>query len=226
MRSACRTVLVVAVCASLGGCSLLGKLLNGGPPLPARELYRLHLVDTSSNVPVVNGGATLLTGSVAIAPYSTPGLYGERGIVFRIGTSAYGAYPSREWALPLGEMLGTLTESVFERAPISRDAAVYDPPSRNSHTYTWRATVREFEEVNIEKAVSIAVRIDARLVRSLDDSLIWSGSARVDRPIPDGTMERIIAGLSDAAIEVINKLGAEAVAELRGSASAAARSQP
>ena len=214
-----RAALALA-CLALSGCGLLN--IFNREPLPPRELYRLHMAESGVPVQAVNGGAQLLAGSVAITPYQTPGLYGERGIVFRQGTSSYSAYPSKEWAVPLGEMLGALTESVFERAPISQEQAVYDPPSRNSHSYLWRATVREFEEVNVGQNVSVAVRIDARLTRTLDDSLIWNGSARLEKPIPNPTMENIVAGLSDAAIEVINKLGVQAVAELRGSASSTA----
>lgn len=217
-------VMLVLACATLNGCGLFN--IFNRDPLPPRELYRLHLADSGVPLQPLNGGAQLLAGSVAITPYQTPGLYGEHGIVFRQGTSSYSAYPSKEWAVPLGEMLGALTESVFERAPISQEQAVYDPPSRNSHSYLWRATVREFEEVNVGQSVSIAVRIDARLVRTVDDSLIWTGSAQLEKPIPNPTMENIVKGLSDAAIEVINKLGVQAVTELRGSASSAAAAKP
>ena len=185
-------------------------------------MYRLRLVDTSS-IPVVpvNGGLRPLEGSLAIAPYETPGLYGERGLVFRIGSASYGAYPSREWAVPLSEMLGSLTESVLERSPISTEQAVYDPPSRRSHTYIWRATVREFEEVNIGSAVSVAVRLDVKLVRSADDSLVWSGSGRAERPVSQPTMDNIVGALSDSAIEVIARLSREAIQELSAGSSAA-----
>ena len=214
-------------CLSLSGCGLLNILRP--PPLPPRELYRLRLADTVSMVPTTGTGAAgLLAGSVAIAPYEAPGLYGESGIVYRVNSSSYGAYLSKEWALPLGEMLGSMTEAVFARSPISREQAVYDPPSRNSHTYVWLATVREFEEVNVEQNVSVSVRLDAKIVRAADDSLIWSGSARVDRPVaaPTDKMENVIAALSEAALQVITKLGQQATAELHATASTAATARP
>lgn len=208
------------------GCILAGASLANGcwlrGTLPARELYRLRLVDsTSIPIVVVNGRPHPVDGSLAIAPYETPGLYGERGVVFRVGTTSYGAYPSREWAVPLGEMLGSLTESVLERNPISREQAVYDPPSRRSHGYIWRGTVREFEEVNVGKAVFVAVRLDVKLVRSADDSLIWSGSERIERSVTQPTMDNIVGALSDAAIEVIARLSRTAVRELAAASSAA-----
>lgn len=219
-------VVLPLLLASTVGCTAIRNILNP-PPLPARELYRLNLTDTMSVIATGSGNATL-RGSIAIAPYEAPGLYGESGIVFRVGSSTYGAYPSREWALPLGEMLGTLTESVFKRAPISTEQAVYDPPSRNSHTFTWRGTVREFEEVNLGTAVSVTVRLDVKIVRSADDSLMWSGSARIERPVPPPTdrMENVVGTLSDAAIEVISKLGQQAAADLKGSPSTAAAPKP
>ena len=218
--------LIVACVGFTAACPLL-RIFNQ-KPLPPRELYRLKLADTTSAIQPVNGDGAPIAGSIAIAPYETPGLYGESGIVFRVGQSSYGAYPSREWALPLGEMLGTMTESVFLRAPISTEQAVYDPPSRNSHRYTWHGTVREFEEVNVGQVVSVAVRIDVKFVRSADDSLLWSGSARADRPVslPSDRMENVVNALSDAAIEVINRLGQQAAAELKGSAPSAAAPRP
>lgn len=225
MRAAHRLAFVVAACALTTGCSLMGALFPRDP-LPAREMYRLRLAD-SSRIPVVavNGGTLPIDGSLAIAPYETPGLYGERGIVFRIGQTSYGAYPSREWAVPLAEMLGSLTESVLERNPISREQAVYDPPSRRSHTYIWRGTVREFEEVDIGSTVNVAVRLDVKLVRSADDSLIWSGSERIERSVSQPTMDNIVGAMSDAAIAVIAKLSRTAIHEL-AAGSSAARARP
>lgn len=222
MSAPFRAALVLATCAFVSGCGLLFNR----DPLPAREMFRLRLVDSSA-IPVVavNGGAYPIDGSLAIAPYETPGLYGERGIVFRVGQTSYGAYPSREWAVPLAEMLGSLTESVLERNPISREQAVYDPPSRRSHTYIWRGTVREFEEVDIGTTVSVAVRLDVKLVRSADDSLIWSGSERIERSVSQPTMDNIVGAMSDAAIDVIAKLSRTAVHEL-SAASSAARARP
>ena len=221
MRGDHRAALVGVACTLMTGCSLLGAIFRHDP-LPPREMYRLRLVDSSSiPVVVVDGGSYPVDGSLAIAPYETPGLYGERGIVFRIGQTSYGAYPSREWAVPLAEMLGSLTESVLARNPISREQAVYDPPSRRSHTYIWRGTVREFEEVDAGSSVSVAVRLDVKLVRSADDSLIWSGSERIERAVAQPTMDNIVSTLSDAAIEVITRLSRTAVRDLSAASSAA-----
>lgn len=222
MRAVHRVAALVAVFLLTTGCGLLFNRV----PLPPREMFRLRLADSSS-IPVVavNGGTFPIDASLAIAPYETPGLYGERGIVFRVGQTSYGAYPSREWAVPLAEMLGSLTESVLERNPISREQAVYDPPSRRSHTYIWRGTVREFEEVDLGSAVSVAVRLDVKLVRSQDDSLIWSGSERIERSVSQPTMDNIVGALSDAAIEVITRLSRTAVHDL-SAASSAARPRP
>jgi ABC-type uncharacterized transport system auxiliary subunit len=222
-----KLVVVAVGCVALSGCGLLNILRP--PPLPPRELYRLRLSDTVSAVPVTGTAAAgLLPGSLAITRYETPGLYGESGIVYRVNSSAYGAYPSKEWALPLSEMLGSMTEAVFARRPISRDQAVYDPPSRNSHTYVWIATVREFEEVNVDQQVSVSVRLDAKIVRAADDSLIWSGNARVDAPVaaPTDRMENVVAALSDAALAVISKLGQQVTAEVHASSSTAATARP
>ena len=70
--------------------------------VPPIEMYRLlpTAAETSAVTipPLVDD---LPEGSLAIARYITPGLYGQRGIVYRVGEAGYATYPSREWAIPL-----------------------------------------------------------------------------------------------------------------------------
>lgn len=168
------------------------------------ERYRLlpTAAETASVAPAV-AISDLPDGSVAISRYVTPGLYGERGIVYRVGEAGYATYLSREWAIPLGEMLGRRTADLMQEKPLLRGGALFDPPTRRSFTHRWRGTVREFEEVNRGNAVFVAVSLEASLIRVDDDSILWSGAARVERPVPEGTIEGIVAGLSAATDEVV-----------------------
>ena len=214
-----RTLVVLAAAASLG-CFPRGTL-------PAREMYRLRLPsEQGSALPAGGPAVSPLDGSLAITPYETPGLYDERGIVFRIGENEYGAYPSREWAVPLGEMLGMMTEDVLSRVPLTVEPARYDPPSRRSKSFLWRGAVREFEEVNRDGRVFVAVHLDASLTRSLDDSVVWSGSARREREVPRPTMDDIVRSLSELAAEVIAELSRAAAVAVKGSSASTARSVP
>ena len=208
--------LTVALLGSASGC-IHGKL----PPI---EYYRLRLPEPVSPPPApADGGITgLPAGAIAILPYAAPGIYGDGGIVFRVDESAYGAYPNREWAVPVSTMLGMLTEDVFQARPLTRDPTVYDPPSPRSYTYIWRGLVRELEEVDRGKQVFAAVRLDARLVRARDDSVIWSGSARLERPVPQGTMPAIVETLSVLASQVITQLQDSARVALAAPAGSAA----
>jgi ABC-type uncharacterized transport system auxiliary subunit len=206
VRRAALVCALFGVAAITSGCWFTGRV-------PARELYRLSLPDTAASQAGLSSSAPL-TGTLAIANYATPGIYGEPGIVFRIEESEYGAYPSREWALPLGEQLGVITERVLTRSPLSTEPAVYDPPSKRSQTYLWRGTVREFDEVDRGKLVLAAVRLDVRLVRADDDSIVWSGSASAERPVQDPNMSGIVQTLSALAEEVIADLANRARREL------------
>ena len=206
-----RACLALALLGATTGCGLLGF----GGKLPPRELYRLASPDSlpgrgTTTEAAPGGGASArpaLDGSLAILTYETPGLYGESGIVFRIGDVSYGAYPSREWALPLGEMLGQLTARLAEGAGLTRDTPLYAPPSPRSRGYLWRARVREFEEVNRGGRLLVAVRIDAAIVRTRDDSVVWSGSAARERPVVGGMdMPAIVRSLSAAGSDVITEL--------------------
>jgi ABC-type uncharacterized transport system auxiliary subunit len=192
--------------------------------LPPLELYRLAIPDTSLlQTQVEMPSAPRFEGSIAIAPYEAPGVYGNRNLVFRIGDTQYGTYPSREWALPVPVMLGMLSEEILHRTPLSTGGAIYAPPSYRSHDLVWRGVVRELEEVDRGRQVFASVRLEVRLVRATDDSLLWTGSARRERSVPHPTMNEIVSTLSSLSAEVIQSLADQAHAALTRSAASAAR---
>ena len=194
--------------------------------LPPQEFYRLHLPEPTDSIAAATLDATapaLSPGGIAIVPYIAPGLYGNRSIVFRVDESSYGSYPNREWALPVPTMLGMLTEDIFRARPLTRDAAVFDPPSPHAYAYVWRGLVRELEEVDRGKQVFAVVRLDARLLRAKDDSVLWAGSARLERLVPEGTMPAIVAMLSTLSAEVITQLQESARLSVFGPAASAVR---
>jgi len=201
-----------------GGCMLLGVSCFPHGPIPARELYRLSLPEpaASDSAPLTatDGSTAPLTGTLAIAEYATPGIYGDPSIVYRLNETEYGSYPDREWAVPLGEQLGVLTERVLARVPVTDAPAVFDPPSRRAQTYIWRATVREFDEVDVGSEVHAAVQVDLRIVRAQDDSILWSGSSRLERVADSPRMSGIVQTLSTLADEVITDLATRARREL------------
>ena len=209
MRAAAASLCVVLVAA---GC------FNGR--LPARELYRLSVPPAATGT--TPGGP--LAGGIEVARYITPGLYGDGNIVFRTNEHEYAVYPSREWGIPLGEMLGLIAQSALERAPLTSESAIYDPPPTHDLPYLWRGVVREFEEINRGKEVFVGVRLDAQLIRRTDHVLLWRGSQRIERPVPKPTMAAIVAELSALATEATDALVAEARASV--GAGAAVSSQP
>ena len=205
-RSLAALLIIAAV-----GCFHIGRL-------PARELYRLALPDPlaadSATITATDGSPPPLAGTLGISQYVTPGVYGDPQIVFRINDNEYGSYPSREWAVPLGDQLGVVTERVLTRIALTPERAVFDPPSRRAQTYIWRGTVREFEEVDRGSEVRAAVRIDLRIVRAEDDSILWSGTSRLERAVPTPNMSGIVQTLSALADEVVTDLATRARREL------------
>jgi hypothetical protein len=83
--------------------------------------------------------------------------------------------------------------------------------------------IRELEEVDRGRDVFAAVRLEARLVRTRDDSVLWSGSARLERAVPEGTMSAIVAMLSRLAAEAVAQLADEARVALASPAASAVR---
>jgi ABC-type uncharacterized transport system auxiliary subunit len=194
--------------------------------LPPQEFYRLHLPEPTDSIAAAEHDAMaprLAPGAIAIVPYVAPGLYGDGNIVFRVDETSYGSYPNREWALPVPTMLGMLTEDIFRARPLTRDAAVFDPPSPHAYAYVWRGLVRELEEVDRGQQVFAVVRFDARLLRAKDDSVLWAGSARLERLVPEATMPAIVAMLSQLSAEVITQLQESARASVFLPAASAAR---
>jgi ABC-type uncharacterized transport system auxiliary subunit len=208
----------MAVCLiSLGavGC-FRGKL-------PPREFYRLASPDSVLKVPRPLATAPL-TGAIAIARFETPGIYGSGSIVYRVGTSEYGTYPSREWAIPLGEMLASLSENILERRALTSGRVSFDPGNARRDPYEWRGAVREFDEVDASSGVSASVAISAQLVRVADDSVLWSGSAHEVESIGQTrSMDAVIVGLSTAAARALSRLADDAGATLRRLAAAGAQ---
>ena len=190
---------LLLLAGAAGGCF--------GNKLPPLEQYRLAPSPDSTALGNPPNGP--LPGSIAIAKFLTPGIYGGDQIVYRVGETGYGTYPSREWALPLGEMLGLLAEETLRHDPIGTEA-VYGPASRQQFEYEWRGTVKEFEEVNRDNRVYASVKLEARLLRTADDSIIWRGERGVERPVPDPTMSNIVDEISSAARQVMKELALDA----------------
>jgi ABC-type uncharacterized transport system auxiliary subunit len=209
-----------------GGASVLVALCVTGcirGKLPPREFYRLTFADSAVSTARSNL-APPLSASIAIVPYETPGIYGSGSVVYRVGAASYGAYPSREWAIPLGEMLGTMTETVMRRGTLTSGRALFDPALPRREQYEWRGTVREFDEVDAPNAVSAAVVLSAQLVRVADDSVVWAGAVRETEPVRETRkIESVIAALSLAASRAIARLTDDAASTLRSVAAARAQ---
>ena len=191
--------------------------------LPPREFYRLSVPESLVSVGRAMG-APPLTGAIGIARYDTPGIYATGSLVYRTGLTSYGVYPSREWAIPLGEMLGSITEGIVRERGLTSGRVAFEPSSARREQYEWRGTVREFDEVDAPSSVTASVWLVAELVRVADDSIVWSGSARETEPIAQTrSIDAVVAGLSTAAGRAVVRLSDEAGSALRRLAAAGAQ---
>ena len=190
--------------------------------LPAREFHRLAPVDSlATRAGFV--GAPPLTGSIAIVAYDTPGIYGDAPLVYRSGASGYGTYPTREWAIPLGEMLAARTETIAAARALTSGRVAYARTGSRLEQYEWRGSVREFDEVDSAKSVAVSVSLGARLVRVADDSVIWAGSVHEVEPVAESReIESVVAALSTAASRALARLVDDAASTLRRLAAAGA----
>jgi ABC-type uncharacterized transport system auxiliary subunit len=206
--------------APLVALALLGCI---GAPEPL-ERYRLAPAPApEAEQRTASPDSTLPT--IGVEPYSTAGIYADPQIVFRLGETTYGSYPNREWALPLGTMLADATLEIMRSMP-GFGARVADDRAATSHQFVWRGVVQQFEEVNRGKAVSAAVRLDAALVRSPEDSIVWQGTAGLERSVPDPTMPAIVDALSELTAAALRRLVTDAsgaIAEQRPQAATTLR---
>jgi ABC-type uncharacterized transport system auxiliary subunit len=217
---AIRWFVLAALVIVAGGCF---KNLFG-PPRPPLEQYQLVVPRTEDGV-VPLPARPVLTGMLSVRPYVTRGLYDDRGIVFRVDDLQLSAYTSRyEWAIPLREQLGTLTEELLRSRPLTSEPATFDLRGRE-RDYEWRGTVREFEEVDRGRQVLAAVRLDVEIIRTANDSVVWSGSERIERAVPEPTndMKRVIETLSALTGDVLTRLIDRARSDLGAPAAGTAR---
>ena len=212
----CITLAALALIAS--GCIEFGK------PRPPLEQYVLVVPPAEDGVNAPPG-PPVLPGTLTIRPYVTRGLYDDRGIVFRVDDLQLSAYTGRrEWAIPLREMLGTLTEEALRAKPLTSEPAVFESRSRE-HDFEWRGTVREFEEVDRGQQVLAAVRLDVEIIRSANDSVVWRASERIERPVPEPTnsMKRVVETLSAMTGDILKRLIDRARTDLGTPAAGTAR---
>ena len=209
MIKAARWILPAALLLTTG-CGL--KDLFGKQTIEQYVLV-LHRAADSAIPPA---GPPALPGTLTIAPYVTRGIYDDRGIVFRLDDFQLDSYQRREWAIPLREMLGTITAEALRAKPLTAEPATFDLRSPRSNGYRWRGTVREFEEVNRGNQVLAAVHLEVELIRASNDSVVWRGSERIERAVPEPTksMKRIVESLSSITGEVLATLIERARAEL------------
>lgn len=188
---------------SAGALLLLGLVACGrGPPL---ERYRLLPVPADSGASRVPADQT-----IAVEPYVTQGIYAEPQIVYRVGEASYGAYPNREWAIPLSSMLADATVRRLRAAPGGAER-VTDDAAGGAHELVWRGRVREFEEVDRGDSVLAAVHLDGAVVRVADDSVLWQGSARAERRVPEAkSMPAVVDALSALTAAAVDQLVREA----------------
>jgi ABC-type uncharacterized transport system auxiliary subunit len=192
IRSNLRSVFCLAYAASLAACAGTSATV---------ERYRLAPVSTRDPGTPPDADAPV----IAIEPYATMGIYADPQIVYRLEETTYGAYPNREWAIPLGTMLADATVETMRAIP-NLGARVTDERTAGSHQLVWRGVVQQFEEVNRGKKVGAAIRLDAALVRTPGDSVIWQGTAASERPVADPTMTAIVRTLSELSSTAIHQL--------------------
>jgi ABC-type uncharacterized transport system auxiliary subunit len=213
-----RCITLAALALIVSGCIEIGK------PRPPLEQYVLVVPPAEDGV-TAPPGPPVLPGTLTIRPYVTRGLYDDSGIVFRIDDLQLSAYTGRrEWAIPLRDMLGTLTEETLRAKPLTGEPALFESRSRG-RDFEWRGTVREFEEVNRGQQVLAAVRLDVEIFRSANDSVVWRGSERIERAVPEPTnsMKRVVETLSAITGDVLKRLIDRARTDLGTPAAGTAR---
>jgi uncharacterized lipoprotein YmbA len=200
-----RTLTSLAAVAASAAC-VSGKVAP-------RELWRLDPPAVESGdggVTQASGTAPLAGAPLEIALYETPGLYGDHAIAYRVDESRYGTYRTRDWAMPLGQMLSARTAALLRHQQVAPIVLESDAPSPTRTGWRWEGTVREFEEVDRKSGVSVAVALDVVLRRAENDSVVWRGARKLERPVESPSMTNVVAALSATSDSVITALARDA----------------
>lgn len=208
---------------TLGAGAAAAVLAGCFGSLPARELYRLRPPTAAGATPADRSGADPAPSAsnadipvLAVEPYTTPGVYAGAQIVYRVGEAQYGTYPTREWALPLGGMLATLTTQSVATMEGGAGRVQDGRQTGPARGLVWRGVVREFEEVDRGRRVTAAVWLDAQLVRAADDSVLWTGSAQLEQNVsPPDAMTAVVDALSTGAQRAVADLVRQAAPAMR-----------
>ena len=116
-------------------------------------------------------------------------------------------------------MLAALTAEQLRGVPATGGRMQDDAAGAPARGIVWRGTVREFEEVDRTARVFAAVSLHARLVRAADDSVLWEGAARIERPVtPPRAMGAVVDSLSALSAAAIAQLVREAAPTLDAAA--------
>ena len=188
------------------------------------EQYTLVAPHTEDGAPIAPR-PPVLTGSLVIRPYVAQGIYDRPGIVYRVDDFQLSSYPNREWAIPLRDMLGAITEEALRSRSLTPETATFDARAARTSDYQWRGTVREFEEVNRARQVLAAVHLEVEIIRTANDSVIWKGSERIERAVPPPTnsMQRVVETLSALTADALTRLIDRARSDLGTPAAGTAR---
>jgi ABC-type uncharacterized transport system auxiliary subunit len=197
---------VLGVAAPAAFC--ISACFHSVPPL---ALYRLQPADAPADSAATAGAAER---TIAVAPYATLGIYSQPSIVYRTGGAEYGSYPNAEWAIPLASMLADLTATALRSSPDLR-LRVATGRSEDARGLVWRGTVRQFEEVDSAGAVAASVQLDATVLRASDESIVWQGTASLQRRVERPTMPAVVDALAQLANDAARQLVGAAAGVLR-----------
>jgi ABC-type uncharacterized transport system auxiliary subunit len=143
-------------------------------------------------------------GSAAIRQFSAPRFLRAGAIVYRQSPEQLGFYNYDRWAVDPRSVVTSAFVQVLESRSIFQ--SVHPSDGRAISDYLITGTLDHLEEVDQGHRVFINVSISAQLMNVKTGNVVWSDASSQTASFEDHAMAGLVAGMSQAAEQVITNL--------------------
>lgn len=174
----------------------LGLAVSCG--MPKTSFYRLQF-------PVAERGSSPANdATLGVQRFRASNLLRQDRIVYSTADNQVNYYQYHRWAEDPAAMVTSLFVREVAGRHLFRDVAQFRPDKGTD--YYLRGRVLALEEQDRGPSVSVRVAVEAELLKSKTDAVVWTGRAERERPVPRKDVSSVVEEMNRATQEVIGQL--------------------